>query len=131
MQRCIPHRQRRDLKFVQQALHLSSADADAEELCGEIRDLVRFVQDDRVRAGQEFDKARFFHREVGQQQVVVKNLETNYRKVPGVSAATILGDGSVALILDVADLHRLSQSKKENRIFGNRSQPLEKEVETS
>lgn len=68
---------------------------------------------------------------VGQQQVVVKNLETNYRKVPGVSAATILGDGSVALILDVADLHRLSQSKKENRIFENRSQPLEKEVEPS
>ncbi|MCU5784262.1 CheA signal transduction histidine kinase [Alcanivorax balearicus MACL04] len=49
---------------------------------------------------------------VGQQQVVVKNLETNYRKVPGVSAATILGDGSVALILDIPDLHRLSQSKK-------------------
>ncbi|MBL7251692.1 chemotaxis protein CheA [Alloalcanivorax marinus] len=68
---------------------------------------------------------------VGQQQVVVKNLETNYRKVPGVSAATILGDGRVALILDVADLHRLSQSKKENRIFGNRSQPLQKEVEPS
>ncbi|UWN48848.1 Chemotaxis protein CheA [Alcanivorax sp. ALC70] len=68
---------------------------------------------------------------MGQQQVVVKNLETNYRKVPGVSAATILGDGSVALILDVADLHRLSQSKKENRIFENRSQPLEKEVEPS
>jgi two-component system chemotaxis sensor kinase CheA len=55
---------------------------------------------------------------VGQQQVVVKNLETNYRKVPGVSAATILGDGSVALILDVADMHRLGQSKKENPVFG-------------
>ncbi|MFC3285447.1 chemotaxis protein CheA [Litchfieldella rifensis] len=52
---------------------------------------------------------------VGQQQVVVKNLETNYRKVPGVSAATILGDGSVALILDIADLHRLSRTKKEAR----------------
>ncbi|WP_299595937.1 chemotaxis protein CheA [uncultured Microbulbifer sp.] len=49
---------------------------------------------------------------IGQQQVVVKNLETNYRKVPGVSAATILGDGSVSLILDIADLHRLHQSKK-------------------
>ncbi|SHF55926.1 CheA signal transduction histidine kinase [Modicisalibacter ilicicola DSM 19980] len=48
---------------------------------------------------------------VGQQQVVVKNLETNYRKVPGISAATILGDGSVALILDIADLHRLSRRK--------------------
>ncbi|MDT8893192.1 chemotaxis protein CheA [Halomonas sp. I1] len=52
---------------------------------------------------------------IGQQQVVVKNLETNYRKVPGVSAATILGDGSVALILDIADLHRLNRTKKEAR----------------
>jgi two-component system chemotaxis sensor kinase CheA len=43
---------------------------------------------------------------VGQQQVVVKNLEANYRKVPNVSGATIMGDGSVALILDVAALVR-------------------------
>ena len=50
---------------------------------------------------------------LGQQQVVVKNLETNYRKVPGVSAATILGDGRVALILDIADMHRLNQFKKQ------------------
>jgi two-component system chemotaxis sensor kinase CheA len=46
---------------------------------------------------------------VGQQQVVVKNLETNYRKVHGISAATILGDGSVALIVDVAALSRLAR----------------------
>jgi two-component system chemotaxis sensor kinase CheA len=46
---------------------------------------------------------------VGQQQVVVKNLETNYRKVRGISAATILGDGSVALIVDVAALNRESR----------------------
>ena len=45
---------------------------------------------------------------IGQQQVVVKNLERNYRKVPGVSSATILGDGRVSLILDVSDLHRLA-----------------------
>ncbi len=44
---------------------------------------------------------------VGQHQVVVKNLETNYRRVPGISAATILGDGSVALIVDVAAMPRL------------------------
>ena len=37
----------------------------------------------------------------GQRQVVIKSLETNYRHVDGVSAATILGDGSVALILDI------------------------------
>ncbi|WP_035476266.1 chemotaxis protein CheA [Paraburkholderia phenoliruptrix] len=47
---------------------------------------------------------------VGQQQVVVKNLETNYRKVHGISAATILGDGSVALIVDVAALNRESRN---------------------
>jgi len=45
---------------------------------------------------------------IGQQQVVVKNLEQNYRKVPGVSAATILGDGSVALILDVVEMANLN-----------------------
>jgi len=50
---------------------------------------------------------------IGQHQVVVKNLELNYRKVPGVSAATILGDGSVALILDVAVLARLAKEKRQ------------------
>jgi two-component system chemotaxis sensor kinase CheA len=43
---------------------------------------------------------------LGQQQVVVKNLEANYRRVDGVSAATIMGDGRVALILDVGSLTR-------------------------
>jgi len=45
---------------------------------------------------------------IGQQQVVIKNLETNFRKVPGVSGATILGDGHVALILDIFGLSTLS-----------------------
>ncbi|MEO7641786.1 MAG: chemotaxis protein CheW, partial [Ramlibacter sp.] len=39
---------------------------------------------------------------LGQRQVVIKSLEANYRAVPGVAAATILGDGRVALILDVS-----------------------------
>ncbi len=43
---------------------------------------------------------------LGQHQVVVKNLETNYRKVANVSGATILGDGTVALILDTSSLVR-------------------------
>ena len=46
---------------------------------------------------------------VGQQQVVVKNLESNYRKVAGISGATILGDGGVSLIIDVAALLRSSR----------------------
>jgi len=45
---------------------------------------------------------------LGQQQVVIKSLEANYRRVEGVSSATILGDGSVALILDIPGLVRLS-----------------------
>ncbi|WP_169512728.1 chemotaxis protein CheA [Bordetella avium] len=48
---------------------------------------------------------------VGQHQVVVKNLESNYRKVPGISAATILGDGSVALIVDVFALARSNRER--------------------
>lgn len=43
---------------------------------------------------------------LGQQQVVVKNLEANYRRVDDISGATIMGDGRVALILDVASLVR-------------------------
>jgi two-component system chemotaxis sensor kinase CheA len=43
---------------------------------------------------------------LGQQQVVVKNLESNYRKVDDVSGATIMGDGRVALILDIGSLIR-------------------------
>ncbi|AFJ84547.1 Signal transduction histidine kinase CheA [Burkholderia sp. KJ006] len=53
---------------------------------------------------------------VGQQQVVVKNLETNYRKVHGISAATILGDGSVALIVDVAALNRETRATHGARV---------------
>jgi len=46
---------------------------------------------------------------LGQQQVVIKNLESNYKKVPNVSGATILGDGSVSLILDTSSLVRRSR----------------------
>lgn len=53
---------------------------------------------------------------VGQHQVVVKNLETNYRKVPGISAATILGDGNVALIIDVVAVQRTNREKATQRI---------------
>ena len=46
---------------------------------------------------------------LGQQQVVVKNLEANYRKVHDVSGATIMGDGRVALILDIGSFVRRSR----------------------
>ncbi|HEY3590465.1 MAG TPA: chemotaxis protein CheA [Buttiauxella sp.] len=57
---------------------------------------------------------------IGQHQVVVKNLESNYRKVPGISAATILGDGSVALIVDVSALQGLN---REQRMAGHAALP--------
>jgi two-component system chemotaxis sensor kinase CheA len=47
---------------------------------------------------------------VGQQQVVIKSLEANYRKVVGVSGATIMGDGHVAMILDVAVLASMARN---------------------
>lgn len=54
---------------------------------------------------------------VGQQQVVVKNLESNYRKVAGISGATILGDGGVSLIIDVAALLRSSRQLNDESIL--------------
>lgn len=69
---------------------------------------------------------------LGQHQVVIKSLETNYRKVPGISGATIMGDGRVALIIDITGLVRMSKNLKaclpdagveENVPKGNRELP--------
>jgi two-component system chemotaxis sensor kinase CheA len=54
--------------------------------------------------------ALFIDALVGQHQVVIKSLETNYRKVAGVSGATIMGDGHVALILDIAALVQMAKA---------------------
>ena len=48
---------------------------------------------------------------LGQQQVVIKSLESNFQKVDGLSGATILGDGTVALILDIPGLIELSRER--------------------
>jgi two-component system chemotaxis sensor kinase CheA len=53
----------------------------------------------------------------GQRQVVIKSLETNYRKVAGISAATILGDGRVALILDIDALIILGRQQANHSNF--------------
>jgi two-component system chemotaxis sensor kinase CheA len=52
---------------------------------------------------------------LGQQQVVIKSLESNFRRVEGISGATILGDGRVALILDIVGLIDLSQRNLSQR----------------
>lgn len=62
--------------------------------------LIMVVEGDGRRVGLCVDEL------LGQQQVVVKTLEANYQHVDGIAGATILGDGSVALILDIAGLTR-------------------------
>jgi len=62
--------------------------------------LVVVVEGDGQKIALEVDEL------VGQQQVVVKNIENNYRRIGGISGATILGDGRVALIVDIGGLVR-------------------------
>jgi len=62
--------------------------------------LIVIVEGDGRRVGLFVDDL------LGQQQVVIKSLETNYGHIDGVSGATILGDGSVALILDLPGIIR-------------------------
>ena len=62
--------------------------------------LVVVVEGDGQKIALEVDEL------LGQQQVVVKNIENNYRRIGGVSGATILGDGRVALIVDIGGLVR-------------------------
>jgi len=54
---------------------------------------------------------------VGQQQVVIKSLETNFKKIQGVSGATIMGDGSVALILDVPTVIKMGQCNLKEGVY--------------
>jgi len=73
--------------------------------------LLVVVEAERKRVGLFVDEL------LGQQQVVIKSLEKNFRKVDALSGATILGDGTVALIMDVASLirqHLLNQGKINN-----------------
>ena len=69
-------------------------------LSGDDSDIMVVIESDGMRVALLVDEL------LGQHQVVVKNLESNYRKVPNVSGATILGDGTVALILDTSSLVR-------------------------
>ncbi len=63
-----------------------------------LQGLLMVVEADGQRVGLFVDDL------LGQQQVVIKSLETNFRQVQGISGATILGDGTVALIVDVPGL---------------------------
>jgi two-component system chemotaxis sensor kinase CheA len=81
---------------LQRVLEGAGAASSAEE-----RVLLVLVEAEGKRAAMAVDEL------LGQQQVVIKSLETHYRRVEGISGATILGDGRVALILDVTGLLRM------------------------
>lgn len=66
--------------------------------------LVMVVEGDGRRAGLFIDEL------LGQQQVVIKSMETNYTRIDGIGGATILGEGAVALILDVPGLLRMARN---------------------
>jgi two-component system, chemotaxis family, sensor kinase CheA len=70
------------------------------------RGIVVVIEEDGRRVGLLVDDL------LGQQQAVVKSLEAHYRRVQGISGATILSDGSVALIVDVGGVVRLGQRRK-------------------
>lgn len=70
---------------------------------------VVIIEADGTRAGLLVDDI------LGQQQVVIKSLETHYRRIDGIAAATILGDGTVALILDAGGLIRLAHARTSTR----------------
>lgn len=67
--------------------------------------IIVVVEGDGRRAGLVVDDL------LGQQQVVIKSLNTNFGRVDGVSGATILGDGSVALILDLPGIIRRANAR--------------------
>lgn len=73
------------------------------------RSLLVVVESEGVKAGIAVDDL------LGQQQVVIKALEANYQRLEGVSGATILGDGKVSLILDVASLLGMAKLSRSGR----------------
>ncbi|WAJ69940.1 chemotaxis protein CheA [Catenovulum adriaticum] len=81
--------------------------------------LLVVVENDNEKVGLFVDEL------LSQQQVVIKSLEANYFKVDGISGATILGDGTVSLILDIAGIVKLAGLNKSNTVFANQTGSLE------
>ncbi len=75
--------------------------------------LLVVVEGDGQRVGMLVDDL------LGQQQVVIKSLEANYKRIEGLSGATILGDGTVALILDVPGLISFARKMGRSGVSGN------------
>jgi two-component system chemotaxis sensor kinase CheA len=80
----------------------------ATEVCDPSRGLLAIAEHDSKRFALMVDEL------LGQQQVVIKNLQANFRRVEGAMGATILGDGRVTLILDIGGLVELSHRKQQS-----------------
>ena len=87
-------------------MRLHEAFACADAVTDIERAIVVVIEEDGRRVGLLVDEL------LGQQQAVVKSLEAHYQRVQGISGATILSDGSVALIVDVGGVVRLGQRRK-------------------
>jgi two-component system chemotaxis sensor kinase CheA len=68
------------------------------------KSLIVVVESENTKVGLVVDELQ------AQQQVVIKSLETNYQSVQGISGATILGDGTVSLILDIGGIVTIGQT---------------------
>lgn len=84
--------------------------------------LLVVVESDNEKVGLLVDEL------LGQQQFVIKSLEANYKKVDGISGATILGDGSVSLIVDISGLIKLAGLKKAGRQGLEFAKPLQEAI---
>lgn len=84
--------------YLHRIFNIAGAEGDASKA------LVVLVENAGTQLGLVVDEL------LGQQQVVIKTLEENADPIQGVSGATILGDGKVSLILDIAGLHRMGQA---------------------
>jgi two-component system chemotaxis sensor kinase CheA len=90
--------------YLSEVFKIKSSEKNSESI------LIVLVESGRNRLGIVVDDL------LGQQQVVIKNLEENSDKVEGISGATILGDGNVSLILDVAQIYKMGIEKQNEQL---------------
>ncbi len=90
--------------YLQRIFHINNSNVNS------LKPLIVLVESGRDKFGLVVDEL------LGQQQVVIKNLEENSDKVEGISGATILGDGNVSLILDVAQIFKMKNKENNLRV---------------
>ena len=93
------------------------------EACQSLQDgLLVVVESDNEKVGLLVDDL------LAQQQFVIKSLEANYKKVDGISGATILGSGSISLIVDISGLVKMAGLKKPGQAGLDFAKPLSEAV---